>query len=65
MQRGSSRSAKRTREGLRAQGTLASVVTLTLHSVIQGRRVSGEPEISRLWSEIPGSPFGRPRNDEE
>ena len=38
----------------------SSVVTLTLRSVIPGRRGSGEPGISRLWSEIPGSPFGRP-----
>ena len=38
----------------------ASVVTLTLHSVIPGRRGSGEPGIPRLRREIPGSPFGRP-----
>ena len=38
----------------------ASLVTLTFHSVIPGRRISGEPGIRRLRREIPGSPFGRP-----
>jgi hypothetical protein len=39
---------------------VTSVVTLTLHSVIPGRRGSGEPGIPRLRRGIPGSPFGRP-----
>src|SRR6185503_8803691 len=46
------------RPGIRNSTT--SVETLTLHSVIPERRVSGESGISRLWSGIPGSPFGRP-----
>ena len=39
---------------------VTSAVTLTLHSVIPGRRGSGEPGIPRLRRGIPGSPFGRP-----
>ena len=50
--------AARNGTGKRSRG-VTSAVTLTLHSVIPGRRGSGEPGIPST-ARIPGSPFGRP-----